>query len=335
MIPTRQRLLALVADGAQHSGAKLAAELGVSRTAVWKIVAELRELGVPIDSIARRGYHLSAAIELIDAARMREAAATAGWLLPADIEVLFDVGSTNDYLYAAAVPRPGEPRLVFAEMQRAGRGRRGRTWSAPFGSGLTFSIGWTFAEMPANLSALSLAIGVQVVAGLRRLGVEQVRLKWPNDVVVGHRKLGGLLTQLRSEAGGPAYVVIGLGLNLDLSPSMRDAIALPGAAPVCDLREVLGAAPGRNQTAASVAAAMLEGLARFATAGFAPFAAQWQSLDALRDQPVRILQGDAASEGVARGVDGDGALRVERAGRIEKVFSGDVSVRAGNGETTR
>lgn len=328
MIPTRQRLLALLADGEQHSGARLAAGLGVSRTAVWKFVAELRERGVAVDSIDRRGYRLPQPVELMDAGRMCAAAAAAGWALPPDLEVLFEVDSTNEYLYAAPAPPPGQPRLVFAELQHAGRGRRGRTWVAPFGSGLTFSIGWTFGDMPADMSSLSLAAGAQVVLGLRRLGLEHARIKWPNDIVLGQRKLGGLLTQLRSEAGGPACVVIGLGLNLDLSPTHRVAIESDGAAPACDLREGFGGVlPARNRIAASVAAAMLEGLAGFAEEGFAPFAATWQSLDSLRDQPVRILQAEKSVEGIARGVDPDGALRIERNGRIERFFAGDVSVR--------
>jgi len=328
MIPTRQRLLAMLADGALHSGARLAAELGVTRAAIWKHVAELRALGIEVTSVARRGYQLPAPIELIDAARIRAVAAAEGWSLPCDPEVLFEIDSTNEFLYAAPPPPPRQPRLVFAELQRAGRGRRGRSWHAPFGSGLTFSIGWTFAEMPADLSALSLAMGVQVVSGLRRLGVRQARLKWPNDLVVGQRKLGGLLTQLRSEGGGPAYVVVGLGLNLDLPQAVRRAIDSPEAAPVCDLREALdGVLPGRNRTAASVATAMLDGLASFAAGGFAPFAGEWQALDSLQGAAVRVVQGDSSVEGIARGVDPDGALRLERAGRIEKFFSGDVSVR--------
>ena len=328
MIPTRQRLLGLLADGALHSGGQLAAELGVSRAAVWKHVAELREIGVDVRSHDRRGYELPAPVELIDAGRMHAVASAEGWPLDGRFEVLFEIGSTNEYLYSAAAPQPAEPRLVFAELQHAGRGRRGRTWLAPFASGLTFSIGWTFTDMPADLSALSLAMGVQAVRGLHRLGAESVRLKWPNDIVVGRRKLGGLLTQLRSEAGGPAYVVVGLGLNLDLPQATRAAIDGPEASPVCDLRETLsGALPSRNRVAASVSSAMLEGLAQFTKSGFAPFAEAWSALDSLQGAAVRIVQGSGVVEGLARGVDPDGALRVERAGRIERFVSGDVSLR--------
>lgn len=328
MIPKRQRLLALLADGALHSGGPLAAELGVTRAAVWKLVAELRELGIDVRSHDRRGYELPAPVELIDAGRMRAAADAAGWRLPGRLEVLFEVGSTNDYLYDAPAPPPGEPRVVFAELQHAGRGRRGRTWLAPFASGLTFSIGWSFADMPADLSALSLAMGVQAVRGLHRLGAGAVQLKWPNDLVVGRRKLGGLLMQLRSEAGGPAYVVVGLGINLELPEAARAAIDGPGFTPVCDLRDATDGTPApRNTVAVSLAAAMLDGLERFAADGFAPFADAWHGLDSLQDAPVRVVQGAGTVEGIARGVDRDGALRIERAGRIERFVSGDVSLR--------
>ncbi len=229
----------LLADGEMHSGERLAADLGVTRAAVWKIVAELRERGIAVASHERRGYQLEQPVELLDLQSLRRSAAAACIELPAATEVFFELGSTNEYLHAAVAPLPGAPRLVFAELQTAGRGRRGREWLAPFGSGLTFSIGWTFAEMPADLSALGLALGVCVVRALRELGAADVQLKWPNDIVHRHAKLGGLLLQMRSEAGGPAYVVAGLGLNLALPEAARAAIQSPLATPVTDLADGL------------------------------------------------------------------------------------------------
>jgi BirA family biotin operon repressor/biotin-[acetyl-CoA-carboxylase] ligase len=122
--------------------------------------------------------------------------------------------------------------------------------------------------------------------------------------------------------------VVGLGLNLDLPETARAAIAAPGVLPACDVREASrGAQPGRNRTAAIVAASMLEGLERFTRDGYAPFAPQWQELDALLGQPVRILQGERVVEGIARGTDASGALRLECDGRVERFFSGEVSLR--------
>jgi BirA family biotin operon repressor/biotin-[acetyl-CoA-carboxylase] ligase len=323
------RLVRLLADGELHSGERLAASLGLTRAAVWKLVADLRERGIDVRSHDRRGYQLDAAVELLDLHGLRQAAADAGQALPAATEVIFEIGSTNEYLHTAPAPPPGAPRLVFAELQTAGRGRRGREWLAPFGSGLTFSIGWTFAEMPAELSALSLAMGVCVVQALRECGAADVQLKWPNDIVHQHAKLGGLLLQMRSEAGGPAYIVAGLGLNLHMPAAARAAIRGPQTTPVTDLAAACGGhAPGRTHIAAVVAARMLAGLHEFAHAGYRPFASEWARFDSLRDAPVTVLRHDGTVDGIARGADREGALCIETPdGRIERLHAGDVSLR--------
>jgi len=327
MNETAERLVRLLADGELHSGERLAAALGVTRAAVWKAVADLRDRGIGVTSHERRGYRLDHAVELLDPGALRRASPQP---LPKQTEVIFELGSTNEYLYAATPPAAGAPRVVFAELQTAGRGRRGREWLAPFGSGLTFSIGWTFAEMPADLPALGLALGVCVVRCVRELGAARVELKWPNDIVHEHSKLGGLLLQMRSEAGGPAYVVAGLGLNLRMPKVTRKAVErLPNSTPVTDVATACGGTmPPRAAVAAHVAAAMLGGFARFATSGFEPFATDWARFDSLRDVPVTVHRPDGRIEGIARGADAEGALRVERAGGvIERVHAGDVSLR--------
>lgn len=327
MSATRERLLGLLADGELHSGEKLAATLSVSRTAVWKAVAELRQRGIAVESVDRRGYRLAEPVELLEPDRIRQEAVAVGFSMPRDLVVLFEVGSTNDHLATLPPPPPGRPRLVFAELQRAGRGRRGRTWHAPFGSGLTFSVAWTFAEMPADIAALSLAMGAQVARAVQRLGAQDVRLKWPNDLICGPCKVGGLLAQLRSEAGGPTHLILGLGLNLRLGPAQREALAAPGALPVGDLAAAFAAPVGRNRIAGVVAAAMLDGLQRFALQGFEPFAADWAELDALRGRRVRIEHGSTAVEGIALGAGSDGSLRLAVGERIERFYSGDLSLR--------
>jgi BirA family biotin operon repressor/biotin-[acetyl-CoA-carboxylase] ligase len=238
-------------------------------------------------------------------------------------------------LYAEPAPPPGIARLAFAELQTAGRGRRGRSWIAPFGSGLTFSIAWTFAETPADLPALGLALGVAIVKALRGVGAQRLALKWPNDLLHDGRKLGGLLTQLRHEAGGPATVVAGLGLNLALPDTAREAIdrlatTAPGqsALAVTDVASaIVGDLPSRNLVAAHLVLGIEQALRDFSASGFAGFSSDWAALDALRDAAVRIHQGNEVLEGTARGADRDGALLLESEGRLLRVFSGDVSVR--------
>jgi BirA family biotin operon repressor/biotin-[acetyl-CoA-carboxylase] ligase len=323
-----EALLGLLADGTLHSGADLAARLGVSRAAVWKLVGELRSRDVPVESLPRRGYRLPEPVELLDAWRIEQAMTAQGRRRPERLDVLFEIDSTNAHLYGAPPPRPGHPWVAFAELQHAGRGRRGRTWIAPFGSSLTFSLSWTFAESPADLAALGLAAGVAVAETLNEFGAGEVRLKWPNDVVWRGRKLGGLLLQLRSEQGGAANVVAGLGLNLAVPAATREAIASSGALPAADLREVLGdATPGRNALAAALAGRLLDAFDAFAQDGFSRFAARWAALDALAGARVNVAQGADSVEGEARGVDGDGALLLEVGGRLERYYSGDVSLR--------
>ena len=324
-----EALLALLADGTLQSGANLAGQLGVSRAAVWKLVGELREHGVPVESLPRSGYRLPRPVELLDAGSLRRVLDARGWCLGPRLEVLFETDSTNTYLYGQPAPVPDQPRVAFAELQHAGRGRRGRSWLAPFGSGLTFSVAWTFADMPAGLPALGLAIGVGVTQALRRIGLAEAQVKWPNDLVWQRRKLGGLLLQLRSEAGGPASVVAGLGLNVALPAEARSSLDVSGVQPVADLHDALaGGVPGRNELAALLAAAMLDTLAEFARNGYAPFAARWAALDALAGARVRVVQTDGSVEGEACGADADGALLVRVDGHVQRFYSGDVSLRA-------
>ena len=329
---SRAALLALLADGELHSGPSLAERLGTTRAAVWKLVAELRRLGVDVVSEERRGYRLRQACELLEARRIRAAAAGTGDALPGELEVLFSIDSTNDYLYTAQAIPAGHPRIVFAEIQLAGRGRRGRTWLAPPGSGLTFSIGWTYPELPADLSALSLAMGVQAADALREAGAVETMLKWPNDIVWRHRKLGGLLIQLKLEAGGAASVVVGLGLNVALPADARERLATSGAAPVADLREACsGDPPGRNALAGRLAGALCEGLDRFGREGYAPFATRFAELDSLAGAQVRVSQATGSIEGRALGADRDGALRIEVGARVERFLAGDVTLRPAAG----
>ena len=207
-------LLVLLADGRLHSGEWLAKELAVSRAAVWKGVERLRALGVEVQALPRRGYCLANPVELLDARRI---CAELGPQRKAQLRGLaleFDIDSTNARLLAAAPPPPSQADACRAELQHAGRGRRGRRWIAPFGSGITLSVAWTFRDGAGALSALSLAVGVALSRALSRAGAAGVALKWPNDIWFQDRKIGGVLIELRAEAGGPTHVVIGIGLNV-------------------------------------------------------------------------------------------------------------------------
>ena len=216
----------------------------------------------------------------------------------------------------------GHAQVCVAEIQSAGRGRRGRTWLAPFGSGLCLSLAWSFEESPPTLSALSLAVGVAVTRALRRFGGDSVQLKWPNDLVWNARKLGGILIEMRGESSGPTRVVIGLGLNLRLPPTTRLDLAKQQATLVTDLHEILGEkTPGRNALLSAVIDELLITLQIFERQGFEPFAEEWRNYDGLRDANVRVLRANEVINGIARGSAPDGALLVEVDGQVQRFVS--------------
>ncbi len=320
--PRREQLVKLLADGSFHSGERLAAQLSITRAAVWKAIQALREMGVDIES-QHQGYRLPHAVDMYDAERIGTG------LSLHRIDVLFTVDSTNRYLTDHPATHAGQAVLCLAELQQSGRGRRGRQWLAPFGSGICMSLGWLFDSMPPTFSALSLAVGVALTRALRELGAHEVGLKWPNDVLWRGRKLAGVLIEMRGEPDGPAHVIIGIGVNVHLPESSRQTLAEQQAV-VTDLQEMLGEqCPGRNALVTAFAAHLLEVLQRFAREGFAPFIEEWQRYDALRDASVRVLQGERTLEGVARGVTNDGSLLVETRDGLQSFVSGEVSLRAG------
>lgn len=321
----RIELLRLLADGVLHSGEELAAQLAVTRAAVWKRLRQLEEWGIAAEALPGRGYRLEAPVDLLDADDIRGR-------LPQDargrlrrLEVHEALDSTSDRLLAVDDLPSGQFDACLAEFQSAGRGRRGRHWVAPFASGLCLSVGWNYRDAPAALSALSLATGVAVLRALGRLGIAGLALKWPNDVVRGDSKLGGILIDLRGEAAGPAYVVVGVGVNVRLPASARARLAAEGVDAV-DLA-TLGPPPSRNALAAALIAELSNALSEYGARGLAAFAQEWQEADALAGRTIAVLQGGQTLRGRARGVDVDGALLLEVDGATRRIVSGEVSVR--------
>ena len=325
----RQRLLALLADGSFHSGEQLAKRLRISRGGVWKLVGSLRELGIEVQSVPRQGYRLARAVDLFDKTALLQSLSPATRALLDRADVLLTVDSTNRHVTDNAIDMPGHAQICVAEVQNAGRGRRGRSWVAPFGAGVCLSVGWQFLEAPPTFSALSLAVGVAVVKALRRFGAQDVGLKWPNDLTWRGRKLGGILIEMRGESAGPAHVVIGIGLNMQMPSAVRLALAEQQAALVTDVHEILRErTPSRNAITSAMVDEVLIMLQVFSSEGFAPFIKEWNGMDTLANAPVKVISGSGTIMGIARGVEVDGALLVDIGGQVRRFVSGEVSLRA-------
>jgi BirA family transcriptional regulator, biotin operon repressor / biotin---[acetyl-CoA-carboxylase] ligase len=324
-------LLVLLADGQLRSGEWLAKELKVSRAAVWKAVERLRALGVEVQALPRRGYRLSNPVELLDARRIGAELGPERTAQLRTLDLMFDVDSTNSRLLGNAPPPLGQADACLSELQHAGRGRRGRRWIAPFGASVALSVAWTFSDGAGALAALSLGVGVAVARALERAGARGVTLKWPNDIWLRDRKLGGVLIELRAEASGPAHVVIGVGVNVDLPAAVRREIEAGGVR-VAAVADACAGVPSRNLVAGAILDELLSMLGQFEREGFAAFRDAWTALDALSGRPARVLLGHTVISGTSRGVDQEGALLLDTGDRVQRFVSGEVSLRVIEGD---
>ena len=243
----------------------------------------------------------------------------------ADFEAFDEIESTNSYLMDLEAPSPGRIRVALTDNQVAGRGRHGRVWHSPPRSGLALSIGYTFARQPANLAALTLAIGVGAVEALASVGAAGVQLKWPNDLIASGGKVGGILTETQSLPGNAIKVVSGLGLNLELGPKSVAELASDGAGRVVDLAAVVDTLPCRNMLAARLIDSLGATFVGFESAGFAPYVERWARSDWLRGRELTVDTPRARVAGIGAGIADDGALLVRIAtGEVRRVTSGTI-----------
>ncbi|AFU99037.1 bifunctional biotin--[acetyl-CoA-carboxylase] ligase/biotin operon repressor BirA [Simiduia agarivorans] len=314
-------LVLRLADGEFHSGEDLGQLLGVSRTAVWKQLQKLHEYGLAVESVKGKGYRLPAVLDLLDPAII-----TTQLSAPArshlDIVHLYCTDSTNTRAVEASA-QGIHGRVWLAEQQTAGRGRRGRAWVSPFAANLYLSMGWHFFGGAAALSGLSLAVGVACARALASLGLTGLQLKWPNDLLVNGKKLGGILLEMTGDPAGECRVVVGVGLNVAMPPAT--AIDQPWV----DLAS-LGVKVTRNDLAAAVLSQMHAALEQFAREGFSAFRSEWMGLDAFAGVPVTLSSAATVHRGVARGVDASGALLLETDDGVQAMHGGELSLRAGH-----
>jgi len=322
MTPEAFRLFRALAAGRPLNGMDYAARAGISRSAVWKQVEQLRAAGLPVAAVRGSGYRLAWPIRLLDAGEIRRAAGATG----VTVEIVDRTESTNRDLTAHFAHR----RVRAAEYQSGGRGRRGRGWISPPGCGVYFSFGFEFECGLQRLGALSLVAGVVVAEGVSDEGIP-VELKWPNDLVVGGDKLGGLLVEIRGASEGPCEVVAGVGINVRLPRGETGSCGIK--APDQPWTDIHAAAPGepgvdRNRLIGRLAGALDAAFAQFEREGFEPFMPRWRELDGLAGRDVRVAFGNGSVlEGIAGGVDVQGQLRVQCGEGFRAVNAGEVSVR--------
>ncbi|MES9859041.1 MAG: bifunctional biotin--[acetyl-CoA-carboxylase] ligase/biotin operon repressor BirA [Sedimenticola sp.] len=323
---TRYKIVRLLADGRFHSGEEMAGSLAVSRAAIWKQLKAVKEqLGLEVFAVRGKGYRLAQPLELLDQEKIEQA------LTPSIREHLYRLeihprlDSTNSYLMQAGNDGSASGHVCLVEQQTAGKGRRGREWVSPFGSNIYLSLLWRYSLGLADLSGLSLAVGLGVVRSLEMLGVTGVGLKWPNDVLYQDQKLAGLLLEVAGEQGGPSRVVVGLGLNTRLTGQQGAAIDQPWT----DLTQLPGGdGVSRNQLAGVLVSQLLEIMDQFGRDGLTPLLKEWHRYDIYYGRAVTLQMGTRQIEGIHRGINDAGALLLEEGGAIRVYHGGEVSLRS-------
>jgi BirA family biotin operon repressor/biotin-[acetyl-CoA-carboxylase] ligase len=235
----------------------------------------------------------------------------------AGVRVLPRCASTNTLLLAE---RLEAAQLLATDEQSAGRGRRGRRWHCPAGFGALFSLGVPLTRPPRELAGLSIVAGVAAVRALRALGAAGAALKWPNDLLLGAGKLGGILVETRGRGTG-SNAVVGIGINHRLAPGLAARLRRGVAA----LEQCLQPLPSRNAVIGAVGREVLAALRAFDAAGFEPFRNDWETLHAYAGRALRVRLADGrVLAGVAAGLAADGALQLRTRAGLRTVRDGRV-----------
>jgi BirA family biotin operon repressor/biotin-[acetyl-CoA-carboxylase] ligase len=318
------KILEVLKDGEFHSGESLGETLGVSRTAVWKQLRKLEAIGLSLESVKGTGYRVPAGFELLDANKIHGDLSAIEGPMPAKLQIFHSIDSTNRYLREQAGDSDHSRSVVFAESQTSGRGRRGKTWVSPFAANIYMSTLWDFERGAEALEGLSLGVGIAVRRALMQLGVEDVQLKWPNDIYVGQKKLGGILLEMVGDPAGHCSVVVGVGINVSMPKQAAEAIDQDWT----DVNTELNRPMSRNALATALITHILTLLNDFQAMGFAPYRNEWRSADAFAGRQATVTNPREAISGTVLGVDAGGALQMKLAnGKIQRFIGGELSLR--------
>lgn len=319
----KAEVLRLLRESTEYiSGQELCEKFSVSRTAVWKIMKQLKEEGYEIEAVQNRGYRLLTVPDILSKSEI-ESRLDGGWI---GKQVYFaeEVDSTNTWGKRLAEEGAPHGTLVVADEQTQGRGRRGRSWQSPKGTNISMTLILRPDLEPARASMLTIVMGLSVAQGLKELLKLPVQIKWPNDAVLNGHKLCGILTEMSAQIDYINYVVVGTGINVNL-PEVPEELK--------DIATSLLIETGHRVNRAEVIGAVLRAFARnyesFLVAGdLTGLLNAYNEILANRDRQVRVLDPKEPYEGVALGINARGELLVKKAdGSISEVYAGEVSVR--------
>jgi len=279
---------------------------------VWKQLQLLEvELNLPIHKVRGKGYQLASPLVFLSAQEIALSAPSLAW----PIHIYDSIDSTNAEALRLVSTSHATPFLVLAEQQMAGRGRRGRKWISPFAQNIYYSLALRIEDGLRQLEGLSLVVGLAVIQALRESGVQGAVLKWPNDVLVGQKKIAGILLELVGDPADICHVVLGIGINVNMQKA--DEVDQQWTS----VRLETGSAANRNSLVGRVGLQLQSYLDRHKAAGFSALQEEWEQNHGWQGRSVSLIAGVNRVDGVVLGVDHQGALRLSVNG-VEKTYSG-------------
>lgn len=321
---TLKQLLQILSDGEFHSGSDIGDKLQMTRAGVWKVVKQAEALGFHIKGVNRLGYQLQDGVSLLSTKAIQK------YLTPtikkqiACLEVFDSIDSTNNYLLQRIYEHSKIPRVVTAEQQANGRGRRGRKWHSPYAQNIYLSMLWSFDFNPSQLQGLSLAIGVATFKVLEKLSLPpHIYLKWPNDIYWKNKKLAGVLIETLGEFNNSMQIIIGIGLNVNMPATESLKISKK----TTSLYQITKIIHDRNQLIAALINETLPCLKQLREQGIKPFLNFWKKHDMLIGKNVKLRYATKNVAGKVLGIDTHGNLKVQlNKHKTLSVCAGEVSL---------
>jgi BirA family transcriptional regulator, biotin operon repressor / biotin---[acetyl-CoA-carboxylase] ligase len=321
---TDRRITALVTLLAENativiSGARIAREIGVSRSTVWRWVERLRELGVRAKGHPRTGYYLEKVPDLLAPDMLKQR--LKGSLFGKHIFHFLRTDSTNRVAMELGSKEEPEGTIVLAEEQTAGRGRAGRSWHSERGTGIYVTLLLRPRISPVQAPLLTMMAGLSARAAIQAQATLTVDLKWPNDLLLDGKKLGGILTEMYAEPSQVRFVIVGIGLNVNQEKFPSEFASL-----ATSLRVQTGRSQSRMELLVRLLREFENDYNRFLREGAASVTQRFEAVSSYaRGKRVNVSNGSENYSGVTAGLSPEGLLRVEReGGSIVTVIAGDV-----------
>ena len=317
-------LLQALREGGHISGEELGRRLNMTRTAIWKRINRLRGLGYEIVSSPRRGYSLVSAPDLLFPEEIEPGLRTK--IFGRRIIFYQELSSTQDAAKELARQGAGEGTVVIAETQTHGKGRKGREWSSAPGQGIQISVILRPRLRPSQSIQIPLVAGVAVAQAIIEVTPLKPRIKWPNDLMIGRKKVGGILTEMNAEIDRIDYVVLGMGLNVNTPQNL-----FPGELRdiATSLAEESGGPVSRVRLVQSFLGEFEDLYEEFTTSGFQAIRERWKTMSNTIGALVELSDMDEGKmKGRVLDMDAEGALLLEKEDKsIERILAGDVTLR--------